>query len=276
MKHKWPIGTILSVESLLNGGMDKLFSMDIDTFQLSLWNAYEFDIDIITKIKTALGSIICDTALIGWPPPAVWDFYEGPKTLGLRPEQYRNERMECYFKLLDVAAQLKIPMVATHIGFVPEDPSQDEYKAIVECLIQLANYSGERGITFCLETGQETPITLRRLIEDSGRQHLGINFDAANLLMYGKANPLDSIDMFGEYIKSMHIKDGEYPTNSSELGLEKVVGRGRVDFPKVLQKLSDIGFNGSLIIEREISGAQQKKDIIYAFKLLEKWMLDIK
>ena len=274
--HRWPIGTIMSLESLFDGGLGRIKDMNMDTYQLGIWDAYDFDDELIEKIRTAMGDFVASSCVIGWPDPKAWNFYEGPSTLGIRPKKYRQERMECYFKAIDVVSQLGIPLITTHIGFVPEDPEQDDYIQMVKCLKQLADYSGERSIEFCLETGQETPITLRRYIEDAGNSNLGINFDTANLLLYGKANPVDAVDMFGKYVKSMHIKDGEYPTDARELGEEKPVGEGSTNFPVVLQKLADIGYQGALIIEREISGEKQLKDIEQAFNLLEKWLLDIK
>jgi sugar phosphate isomerase/epimerase len=122
----------------------------------------------------------------------------------------------------------------THVGFIPEDPNVELYKVMVDCIKRLADHAGSLGHVFCLETGQETPITLRRALEDAGTDHLGINLDTANLLLYGKANPVHAVDEFGMYERSMHIKDGEYPTDPRYLGKEKPVGQGWVDFPRVL------------------------------------------
>ena len=119
------------------------------------------------------------------------------------------------------------------------------------------------------ETGQETPITLLRTILTVNTGNLGINLDPANLLLYGKANPCDALDVFGKYVMGVHAKDGEYPTDPLYLGQEKRIGDGRVNFPLLIEKLKKLGYDGSLTIEREISGEKQVQDILYAKKFLE-------
>jgi sugar phosphate isomerase/epimerase len=147
------------------------------------------------------------------------------------------------------------------VGFIPENPGDPVYGDLLAALRELAEHCGALGLEFWFETGQETPITLLRTIEDLGLPNLGINFDPANLLMYGKANPLDALDVFGRYVRGVHAKDGEYPTNGRELGVEKPLGQGRVNFPALIGKLRDLGYGGALTIEREISGEQQIADI---------------
>jgi len=120
------------------------------------------------------------------------------------------------------------------------------------------------------ETGQETPVTLRRTIEDIGTGNLGINLDAANLILYGKANPIDALSVFGEYVRNIHAKDGKYPTSGKELGIETPLGKGDVNFPGFIKKLKEIGFDMDITIEREISGEEQKRDIMEAKIYLEK------
>jgi sugar phosphate isomerase/epimerase len=98
--------------------------------------------------------------------------------------------------------------------------------------------------------------------------NLGINFDPANLIMYGKANPIDALDVIGKYINGVHAKDGEYPTDGYFLGVEKPLGQGKVDIGNFIKKLFKTGYNGPVTIEREISGDEQKRDILAANKLL--------
>ena len=102
-----------------------------------------------------------------------------------------------------------------------------------------------------------------------GTGNLGINLDPANLLLYGKANPCDAVDIFGDYVRGVHAKDGEYPTDPRYLGEEKRIGDGRANFPVLIKKLIEHGYDGSLTIEREIDGAKQIEDILYAKKFLE-------
>ena len=112
-------------------------------------------------------------------------------------------------------------------------------------------------------------MALLRAIEDIGTGNLGVNYDTANLILYGKANPVDGLDVVGKYVRSLHAKDGYYPTNPRELGKEVPIGEGKVDFRGVIAKLKEIGFRGHITIEREISGPRQIEDILKSKRFLE-------
>ena len=99
--------------------------------------------------------------------------------------------------------------------------------------------------------------------------NIGINMDTANLILYGKANSVDAIRVFGKYVMDTHIKDGMYPTSGDKLGKETRIGDGKVDFFNFIKKLNELGYNGPLTIEREIEGEEQIRDIIYAKSYLE-------
>ena len=103
-----------------------------------------------------------------------------------------------------------------------------------------------------------------------GTSNLGINLDPANLILYGKANPIDALDVFGEYVRNVHAKDGLYPTDPMKLGREVKVGTGKARFPEMVARLAEIGFTGEYIIEREISGEQQNRDIAETVDYLKK------
>jgi sugar phosphate isomerase/epimerase len=199
----------------------------------------------------------------------VWNFVEGPATIGLVPPATRQQRLGELAAASDFAKQVGIPSITTHVGFLPEWPGDPEYTATVETLRTLAEHCRQNGQEFWFETGQETPITLLRTIQDVGTDNLGINLDPANLLLYGKANPLDALDVFGACVRGVHAKDGEYPTDGRSLGKEQPLGQGRVNFPALIGKLKALGYSGALTIEREISGPKQIEDIKLAIRLLE-------
>ena len=127
----------------------------------------------------------------------------------------------------------------------------------------------KHGQNLLFETGQETPVVLLRLFEEINTGNLFINLDPANLILYGKANPVDAMDVFGDYVRGVHAKDGLYPTNGRQLGHEVKVGEGKVNFPALLKLLKEHGYDGSLTIEREISGEQQLLDIVATQKYLQ-------
>src|SRR6056297_3745040 len=161
-----------------------------------------------------------------------------------------------------------VQSITTHCGFFPEYPGDPLYRGVVVALKQVMRTCDALGVEFWFETGQETPITLLRTIQDVGSENMGINLDPANLLMYGKANPVDALDTFGGWVRGVHAKDGEYPTDGTSLGKEKPLGEGKVNFPVLVPKLKDCGFTGALTIEREISGDRQVEDIKKGIDLL--------
>lgn len=197
----------------------------------------------------------------GWEGPRQWNFYEGPETLGLTPVAFRYVRMQNLMNGADFAKLIGVTDVVSHMGFIPEVPSDPNYTGVVIALQEIGAHLAKNEQNLLFETGQETPVTLLRLFEDVGTGNLFVNLDPANLIMYGKANPVDALDVFGSYVRGVHAKDGTYPTDGRNLGPEVKVGTGKVDFPVLLARLRALGYDGSLTIEREISGEQQIVDI---------------
>ena len=170
----------------------------------------------------------------------------------------------------DFAKKAGIPGVQTHCGFLPENPNKPLYTEGVNAIRTVAQYCKANGQTFRCETGQETPITLVRAIKDVGLDNVGVNFDLANLILYGKANPVDAVELLGPYIMGIHAKDGLFPTDTKQLGREVPIGQGKVNFPVVIELLKKVGYRNPLTIEREISGAKQAEDILASKAFLEK------
>jgi sugar phosphate isomerase/epimerase len=205
----------------------------------------------------------------GWPGPTAWNFIDGPSTLGIVPHEYREVRIAALKNAGEFAKRAGLPAIVTHLGFVPEEPKSALFDEVVAIIRDIGLFLKDMGLEFWFETGQETPVTMLRLIEEVGTGNLAVNLDPANLILYGKANPVDSLDVFGEYVQSVHAKDGFYPTDPMKLGKEAKIGEGRVRFPEFVRRLKEIGYEGAFIIEREISGPQQQADIIDSVKYLE-------
>lgn len=267
------LGIIVSLNNAENidGKFKTVRDYGFDYCQITAWN---FDIltdDVAKQIKDACEkySIKISTFWCGWTGPRAWNFYEGHLTLGLVPAEYRYQRMKDLVFGSDFAKKLGVDKVATHVGFLPENPMSSQYNEIVVAIRYVAAHCKANGQKFLFETGQETPVTLKRIIEDIGLDNLGINLDPANLIMYGKGNPVDALDVFGEFVLDVHAKDGLYPTDGRKLGREVKVGEGRANFPALIKGLKNIGYNGVLTIEREISGEQQVIDILDTKKYLE-------
>ena len=209
------------------------------------------------------------------PPPLVWNFLEGPSTIGLVPPKTRAARMAALTGVSDFAKLLGVLQVQTHCGFIPENPADPLYPQAVEAIRAVAMHCESNQQHFLMETGQETPTTMSRMLRDVARPNLAVGFDTANLILYGKANPVDAVDILGSHVRSIHAKDGRWPTNPNELGEEVLIGTGIVDFKKVLTKLKQAGYTGALTIERETSGPQQIEDVRKEKLYLERILAEI-
>ncbi|ADV81332.1 sugar phosphate isomerase/epimerase family protein [Terriglobus saanensis] len=205
--------------------------------------------------------LIATTAEVVGPPPLKWNFTEGPATIGVVPRATRPARIDALKQTSDFAYRVGIKRIQTHCGFIPEDPKDPLYEEAVLAIRSLAEHCAGNGQSFLMETGQETPTTMLRAIKDVDRHNLGVGLDTANLILYGKANPVDAIEILGPHIQATHMKDGNWPTNPSELGEEVLIGKGKVDFTKVLTSLHKLGYKGAVTIERETSGPQQIADV---------------
>jgi len=198
-----------------------------------------------------------------------WNIYSDYLDAGINSKKYGPDRVSYLKKTANFACRLGVKEILIHAGFVANNPFSDEYGYMVATLMELAKYCGEIGISILLETGGESPVTLLRLIEDTGLDNLFVNLDTANLIMYGYGNPRDAVYTLGERIRSVHIKDGLPPTTSRELGSEVDFGTGHVDFPRVLSDLIAKGYSGPIIIEREINDGRADEEILRTKSQLE-------
>jgi L-ribulose-5-phosphate 3-epimerase len=195
------------------------------------------------------------------PGPLQWDFLHAPSTIGLVPRATRPARIDALKQTSDFAALLGIGQVQTLCGFIPEDPANPLYEETVSVIVEVARHCAGNGQMFLMETAHETPTTTLRALTDVAQPNVGVGLDTGNLIVYGKANPSDALDILGTHVRGFHAKDGEWPTNPIYPGKEVLIGTGRVDFRTVLSKLRQIGFEGSVTIERGISGPQQIVDV---------------
>jgi sugar phosphate isomerase/epimerase len=205
--------------------------------------------------------LVATSAEVVNPKPLVWDFVDGPSTIGLVPPATRQARMDALKQTSDFAKQLGIRQIQTHCGFIPEDPRDHLYEGAVMAIREVAQHCAGNGQLFLMETGQETPTTMSRAIHDVNQPNLGVGLDTANLILYGKANPVDAVTILGPHVRSIHAKDGRWPTDPMQLGEEVLIGTGLVNFSEVFSKLHQLGYTGAVTIERETEGAQQIADV---------------
>lgn len=213
----------------------------------------------------------------GYSGRIVWNSVDGPVTCGLVPRDLRRQRIEDLKRGADFARILGAPAIVTHCGFIPENPRDELYPETVNAIYEVASYCSDLGLEFWFESGQETPLTLLRTIDDLSLDNIGVNLDTANLILYGRGNPVDALDLLGPYVKNLHVKDGVLPAGSKTQGVQKPLGEGIVDFDRLFRKLYSLGFTGELIIEREISGPQQeidiRKGITFISRLVKKYRM---
>ncbi len=232
----------------------------------------KFTPDLAKQYRDALAryQLTATTVEVVGPGTLVWDFSRGPATIGIVPPATRAARIDALRQVSDFAKLLGVNQVQTHCGFMPEDPADALYPGTVEAIRTVAKHCQGNGQYFLMETGQETPTTMSRILRDVAMPNLGVGLDTANLILYGKANPVDAVDILGPHIRSVHAKDGRWPTDPSKLGQEVRIGEGLVNFREVFTKLRHLNYAGAVSIEREISGPQQMADVRLEKQYLEK------
>jgi L-ribulose-5-phosphate 3-epimerase len=191
-------------------------------------------------------------------------------TVGFVPQNTRAEREERMLAVADFASQLGVPSVACHIGFVPE-PSASGYPEMLDLVRRICDHAANLGQRFVLETGQEPAKALLEFLHDVGRDNLGINFDPANMILYGTGDPVEAFEILAKNVVTIHAKDGDWPDKSvaGSLGKERPLGEGSVDFPKFVAKVRELGYTGTLHVEREAEDpAERKRDIARGLDLL--------
>ncbi len=213
------------------------------------------------------------TAFCAYSGESYADIPTVQQTVGFIPPQTRAERERRTYEVSDFAREVGIPSIATHIGFVPEDDSDSDYLVVLQMVRRVSDYAAKNHQTFALETGQEAADTLLRFLIDVNRTNLGINFDPANMILYGTGDPVDALGTLAMHLISVHCKDGDWPPKGvpGALGEEKPLGQGAVGMERFIRKLKSIGFKGPLNIEREIPDhVQRLSDIAMGAKLLER------
>jgi sugar phosphate isomerase/epimerase len=270
MAKQWALGVITGMKDGALPSLQAARDLGIPTVQLQ----YPAQLDTsqgLEEIQAALQEtgIEITTVFCGFAGESYADIPTVRATVGLVPADTRAERIAKIHQISLFAEKLGVDRVAVHIGFIPEDRQDPDYLTLVDTMRELCDAVAARGQVFALETGQETATTLQGFLEDVARPNLLVNFDPANMILYGNDNPLEAMDVLAPWIDGVHCKDGLWPTEPDQLGEEVPFGQGQVDAKAWLQKVIAIGYTGPLTIEREISGEDQKRDIVAAKELIE-------
>lgn len=271
----WPIGVFASVDAGLGVHLDVVRELGIPCIQLHAPHQQ-------SRTPEKAAAFLARCADSGITITAVFGGFEGEsyadiattaKTVGLVPEETRAARVQEMKEISDFARLLGCDTVALHIGFVP-DPASDSYKNLLECTRDLLDHVAANGQSLNLETGQETADHLLHFIADVGRKNLFINFDPANMILYGTGEPIAALRKVGRFVRSIHCKDAKWAPEAvrgTGWGQEVALGDGDVGMEDYLRTLREIGYTGPLTIEREIpqDPVRQKADIGQAVRLLQ-------
>ena len=195
------------------------------------------------------------------------------RTVGFIPEGTREQRERRTYAVSDFAARLGVWSIACHVGFVPDDPADPNYVAVREVVRRVCDYAAQHQQVFALETGQEPAGVLLRFMRDVNRPNLRINFDPANMILYGTGDPIEAWKTLAPWVISIHAKDGDWPdpAASLSLGKERPLGKGSVGIDRFVQAVGASGFRGALNVERETEDQSERlRDIREAVSLIQR------
>ena len=269
----WPIGVFASIDAGLGVKLEVARDLGVPTIQL---HAPERS----TRTPAQAQAFLQRLGEYGIRLTAVFGGFEGEsyadiptvvRTVGLVPPSTRAARVAEMKEIADFAKLLGCPVVALHLGFVPHDRNEPLYREVLDVTREVCDHCRRHGQSLHLETGQEPADTLEQFLIDVERDNLFINFDPANMILYGAGEPIAALKHLGRWVRSVHCKDGKWAKNPGrEWGQETPLGAGDVGMENYLRTLLEIGYKGPLTIEREIpqEPARQKTEIGHAVSLL--------
>ena len=271
---KWPIGVFASIDAGLGVQLDVAAELGIKTIHLHTpqraSRTPEMARQFLDKLRDLDITITCVFA--GFEGESYADIPTSQRTVGLVPLETRAARLVELKEIADFARLLGVDVVGLHVGFVPHDTTSADYASVLEVVREACDHMAGNSQTLHLETGQETAASLLQFIQDVDRKNLFINFDPANMILYGCGEPIESLELLGKHVRSIHCKDGRWSEKPGDTWGEEVpIGKGDVDFSKFLLTLKHLGYDGPLTIEREIpqEAKRQKAEIGDAAGLLE-------
>ena len=271
----WPIGVFTSIDAGLGVDLGVAKELDIPTIQIHaphMGNRNQATADDILG-RLSKYNIEVSAVFGGFEGESYADIPTVVETVGLVPAATRNSRLSEMKAISDFAKMLGCNVIALHIGFVPHDSEDPEYANIVEVTRDLCRHAANNGQAVHLETGQETADSLVRFIDDTKCKNLFVNFDPANMILYGAGDPIEALKILGSRVKSVHCKDAKWAAKpGEEWGEETKLGDGDVGMKLYLETLKEIGYLGPLTIEREIPQEpdRQKEEIGHAVGLLKR------
>ena len=263
---------ILITEATVENVYDKFkWAKDLgfDNCQLSVWDMSLHTDEFANAVKDAMAKLDFKVTAVwcGWSGPVDWSYPNMYLTLGLVPAAYRCQRVKDILGGAELARKLGVKDVITHMGYLPDNPFDKDRLGAMIALRYICKTIAPYGQRFLFETGEELPNSLVQLIKEIGCDNIGINYDPANMMINGRANSYDALCMFAPYVCGFHGKDAVYPKDGNPKGKEVMVGKGGANYPKLIEKLTEIGYDGYITIEREIPDSPERDAEIAATKV---------
>src|SRR5579864_3255705 len=190
-------------------------------------------------------------------------------TGGIAPDSTWEENRKNIQATAALAENLNLKLVTFHAGFLPHQKTDKQFVTMLRRLQEVADIFDRSKIVVGLETGQETAAVLAQLLETLNRPNLGVNFDPANMILYGKGDPIEALRVLGPWIRQVHLKDANPTKVPGTWGEEVPAGEGKVDWKKFFSTLRDLEFKGPIVIERE-AGTRRVEDIREAKSVAER------
>lgn len=272
---KWPIGVFASVDAGLGVQWDVIRQLKVPTIQLHAPAPESRTAEVAERLRGQLAEMdVTLTAVFGgFDGESYADIPTVERTIGLVPEETRAARLAEMKEIADFAALLECPVVALHLGFVPQEMDDPRMPGIIEVTRDLCDHCAAQGQALHLETGQETADELLAFLAAVDRKNLHVNFDPANMILYGTGEPIPALKKLAPHVKSVHCKDATWSDQPGKTwGAEVPLGEGDVDMALYVKTLDEIGYDGPLTIEREIPQEPERQiaEIGSAVELLRK------
>jgi sugar phosphate isomerase/epimerase len=178
------------------------------------------------------------------------------RTGGVRDDERWSDHLLEATRVAGLAATARIDLVTLHAGFLPEDQDAPLRRTMLDRLHLVADAYVPRGIALAFETGQESAATLIGVLAELGRDGVGVNFDPANMILYGKGDPIEALDALRGVVRQVHVKDALPAEQPGTWGTEVPVGAGAVDWPAFFEIAETIDPPVTYVIEREAGGSR--------------------
>ncbi len=260
--EKWPIGVFASIDAGLGVKLEVVQELGIPTIHLHAPHQSTRTEETAKQFLARLREMGVTISVVfgGFEGESYADIPTVSRTVGLVPAETRATRTQEMKEISDFARLLGVDTVALHLGFVPHDNTDPLYPGIVQVTREVCDHCHRNGQRLHLETGQESADALLQFIADVNRDNLFINFDPANMILYGSGQPIEALRKVGKFVRSVHCKDAKWAANpGKEWGAEVPLGQGDVGFETFLNTLREMGYDGPLTIEREIPQDPQRQ-----------------